>query len=115
MSSTRRRRWTGSTRRWIASRAKSASNDRPTSFRRTRSSRGDEALPRRASPAAQEHAARQAGIRTVARRERPVYRVLPAVDGRWYVFGYPWVSIDARGRRSALDSTRAAVAMWLGV
>ncbi|MFL5687026.1 MAG: hypothetical protein ACJ77D_13335 [Chloroflexota bacterium] len=67
-------------------------------------------MTRRASPAAQEHSARQAGIRTIARGERPVYRVLPAVDGRWYVLGYPWVSIDAKDRRSALEATRAAVA-----
>jgi hypothetical protein len=37
-----------------------------------------------------------------------------AQDGRWYVLGYPWLSIDAIDRRSA-HATRAAVAEWLGV
>jgi hypothetical protein len=36
-------------------------------------------------------------------------------DGRWYVLGYAWLSIDAIDRRSALEATRAAVAEWLGV
>jgi hypothetical protein len=72
-------------------------------------------MPRRASPAAREHAARQAGIRTIAQDERPKYRVLEAVDGRWYVLGYPWVSIDANDRRSAIEATRTAVADWLDV
>ncbi len=44
-----------------------------------------------------------------------MYRVLEGVDGRWYVLGYPWLSIDAIDRRSALEATRAAVAEWLGV
>jgi hypothetical protein len=52
-------------------------------------------MTRRATPAAQEHAARQAAIRTIARGERPVYRAVQAQDGRWYVLGYPWLSIDA--------------------
>ena len=59
--------------------------------------------------------ARQAAIRTIARGERPVYRAMQAQDGRWYVLGYPWLSIDANDRRSARDATRAAVAEWLGV
>jgi hypothetical protein len=37
------------------------------------------------------------------------------VDGRWYVLGNPWLSIDAKDRGSALDGTRAAVAEWQGV
>jgi hypothetical protein len=44
-----------------------------------------------------------------------VYRAWRADDGRWYVLGYPWLSIDATDRRSALEATRAAVAEWLGV
>jgi hypothetical protein len=72
-------------------------------------------MTRRASPAAREHAARQAGIRTIARGERPLYRAIQAEDGCWYVLGYPWLSVDAGDRRSALEATRAAVAEWLGV
>lgn len=72
-------------------------------------------MTRRASRAAQERAARQAGIRTIARGERPVYCAVRAEDGRWYVLGYPWLSLDANDRRSALESTKAAVAEWLGV
>lgn len=67
------------------------------------------------SEADRQRVARQAAIRTIARGERPVFRVLLAADGRWYVLGYPWLSIDANDRRSALDATRAAVAEWLGV
>jgi hypothetical protein len=70
-------------------------------------------MPRRVSPAAQERAARQGGIRTIARGERPLYRAIRDQDGRWYVLGYAWLSIDANDR-SALDATRAAVAEWLG-
>lgn len=44
-----------------------------------------------------------------------MYRVLPAVDGHWYVLGYPWLAIDANDRRSAMEATRAAVAEWLEV
>jgi len=44
-----------------------------------------------------------------------VYRVLQAVDGRWYVLGYPWLSIEVKDRRTALQATRAAVSAWLGV
>jgi hypothetical protein len=40
---------------------------------------------------------------------------MQAQDGRWYVLGYPWLSIDANDGRSALEATRAAVAEWLGV
>jgi hypothetical protein len=70
---------------------------------------------KRASTAAQEHAARQGGIRAIRTGERPVYRVLSAVDGRWYVLGYPWLFIDADGRRAAIEATRTAVAEWLDV
>ena len=49
------------------------------------------------------------------RDDGPVYRVLPAVDGHWYVLGYPWLSIGAEDRRSAVATTRAAVAEWLDV
>jgi hypothetical protein len=31
------------------------------------------------------------------------------------MLGYPWLSIDAKDRRSATEATRAAVAEWLGV
>jgi hypothetical protein len=62
-----------------------------------------------------EHAARQAGTRTIARGQRPVYRAMQAEDDRWYLLGYPWLSIDADDRRSAVEATRAAVADWLGV
>jgi hypothetical protein len=72
-------------------------------------------MTRRASPAAQEHAARQAAIRTIARGERPVYRAMQAEDGRWYVLGYPWLSVAATGRREALDEARVAIAEWLAV
>jgi hypothetical protein len=41
--------------------------------------------------------------------------VLPVQDGRWEVLGYPWLSIDANDRRSAVEPTRAAVAEWLGI
>jgi len=67
------------------------------------------------SEADRERVARQAAIRTIRSDERPVYRAMQAQDGRWCVLGYPWLSIDATDRRSALDSTRAAVAEWLGV
>lgn len=40
---------------------------------------------------------------------------MQAQDGRWYVLGYPWLSIDAGDRPSALEATRTAVAEWLGV
>jgi hypothetical protein len=40
---------------------------------------------------------------------------LQAEDGRWWVLGYPWLSIDAKDRRSAIETTRAEVAEWLGV
>ena len=72
-------------------------------------------MPRQASPATQQQVARQAAIRTIARGERPVYRAMQAQDGRWYVLGYTWLSIDAIDRRSALEATRAAVAEWLGI
>ena len=62
------------------------------------------------SEADRQRVARQAAIRTSARGERPVYRAMQAQDGRWYVLGYPWLSIDANDRRSALDGARAAVA-----
>jgi hypothetical protein len=67
------------------------------------------------STAARENVARQGAIRAIASGERPVYRAMQAQDGRWYVLGYSWLSIDARDRRSALEATRAAVAQWLGV
>ena len=67
------------------------------------------------SEADRQRVARQAAIRTIARGERPLYRAMQAQDGRWYVLGYPWLSIDANDRRSARDATRAAVAEWLGV
>jgi hypothetical protein len=67
------------------------------------------------SATAREAAAYQAAIRTIASGERPVYRAMRAQDGGWEVLGCPWLSIDANDRRSALDSTRAAVAEWLGV
>jgi hypothetical protein len=57
----------------------------------------------------------QAAIRTIARGERPVYRATEAQDGRWYVLRYPWLHINAKDRRSALETTRAAVTEWLGV
>jgi len=72
-------------------------------------------MPRRASPAADEHAARQAGIRTIARAARPVYHGLRAVDARWYVFGYPWLSIDSNDLPSAVEATRPAVREWRAV
>ncbi len=67
------------------------------------------------SEADRQRVARQAAIRTIARGERPVYRAMQAEDGRWYVLGYPWLSIDARERRSALEAPRAALAAWLDV
>ncbi len=63
----------------------------------------------------QKAAAYQGGLRAIHQGERPVYRVRQAVDGRWYVLGYPWLSLDAKDRRSALEGTRSAVAEWLGV
>jgi hypothetical protein len=39
-----------------------------------------------------------------------MYRDRTAQDGRWYVDGCPWLSIEARDRRSAVEATRAAVA-----
>jgi len=39
----------------------------------------------------------------------------PGADGHWYVLGYPWLSIGAKDRRSAVATTRAAVAEWLDV
>lgn len=54
-------------------------------------------MARRAmSEVAREAAAHQAAIRTIAAGERPVYRVLPAPDGRWEVLGCPWLSIDRK-------------------
>ena len=67
------------------------------------------------SEAAREQVAHQSAIRTIASGERPVYRAARSQDGRWSVLGYPWLSMDAKDRRSALDGTRAAVAEWLGV
>jgi len=49
----------------------------------------------------------------VARGERPGYRV-QSRDGGWTIDALPWLSIDANDRRSAVKSTRAAVAAWLG-
>ena len=40
---------------------------------------------------------------------------MQAQDGRWYVLGYPWLSIDGHDRGSALEATRTAVEEWLGV
>jgi hypothetical protein len=40
---------------------------------------------------------------------------MQAQDGRWYVLGYPWLSIDTNDRHTGLEATRAAVAEWLGV
>ena len=54
-------------------------------------------------------------IGAIARVERPMYRTTGATDGRGEVLGSPWLSIDAKDRRSALDATRAAVAAWLHV
>ena len=59
-------------------------------------------------------ATRRLGTRSVAMTERGARghpalkggRALPAVGGRWYVLGYPWLSIDANDRRSALEATR---------
>jgi hypothetical protein len=67
------------------------------------------------SEAARQRAAYQASLRTIRRGERPVYRVMPELDGSWSALGFEWLSIDANDRRSALDATRAAVAEWLGV
>jgi hypothetical protein len=72
-------------------------------------------MPRRASTAARESAARQAGIRVIAGGERSVYRCVAAKDGRWEVLGCPWLSIEANDRRSAVEATGAAVADWLDV
>jgi hypothetical protein len=72
-------------------------------------------MPRRASLSAREAAARQAAFRTIAGGERPVYRILAPSDDSWSVLGCPWLSIDANDRRSAVETTRAAVAEWLGV
>src|SRR6185503_15748906 len=51
---------------------------------------------------------------TTPLRHPPGRRVRTAQDGRWYVDGCPWLSMDANDRRSALEATRA-VAEWLGV
>jgi len=64
---------------------------------------------------AREHGAYQAALRMVRAGERPLYLIRMAQDGHWQVEGRPWLSIDARERRSALEGTRAAVAEWLGV
>jgi hypothetical protein len=48
------------------------------------------------SEADRQRVAGQAAIRTIARGERPVYRAMQDEDGRWYVLGYPWLSIDAK-------------------
>jgi hypothetical protein len=72
-------------------------------------------MPRRASTAVREAAARQAGIRVIAGGERPVYRCVAAQDRRWEVLGCPWLGINANNRRSAAEATRSAVAEWLGV
>jgi hypothetical protein len=36
-------------------------------------------------------------------------------DGRWEILACPWPSIDMNDRRSAAETTRLAVAEWLGV
>ena len=73
-------------------------------------------MTRRAmSEADRQRVAGQAAIRTIARGERPVCRAMQDEDGRWYVLGYPWLSIDANDRRSALEAIRTAVEEWLGV
>jgi len=64
---------------------------------------------------AREHGAYQAALRMVRAGERPLYLIRMALDGRWYVLGYPWLDINAKDRRSALDGTRTEVAEWLGV
>ena len=51
----------------------------------------------------------------VAGGERPIYRVVLAADGAWYVLGCPWLSIDAKDRCSAAEATRSAVVEWLDV
>ncbi len=48
-------------------------------------------------------------------RRRPAYGVMAARDGSWSVLGRPWLVIDAKDRRSAVEATRAAVAEWLAV
>jgi hypothetical protein len=40
---------------------------------------------------------------------------LRAVDARWYVFGYPWLSIDSNDLPSAVEATRPAVREWRAV
>ena len=44
-----------------------------------------------------------------------MYRVVVTPDGSWSVLGRPWLLIDAKDRRSAIEATRVAVADWLGV
>ena len=60
-------------------------------------------MSRRATPAAQEHAARQAALRTIARGERPVYRAMRAQDGQWYV-DRQWQSLRQVDQRNQTRS-----------
>ena len=72
-------------------------------------------MTRRVNEARQREAAHQASRRMIARGDRPAYRVTADEDGRWQVYGMPWVSVTAAGRREALDEARKAIAEWLDV
>ena len=72
-------------------------------------------MARRMSDEAREHAAYQAGLRTIRQGQGPLYRVRAAQDGRWSIDGCSWLVIDAHDRRSAVVAAREEVANWLGV
>jgi hypothetical protein len=72
-------------------------------------------MARHASEASRQAAALQAGRRSIARGERPLYRVRTAQDGSWSVEGCPWLSVTASDRRGARESATRAVADWLDV
>jgi len=66
-----------------------------------------------------QHRARQSAIRAIRSGERPTYRVLLAVDGRWYILGYrgwssvrstPWglPRLNGVGCRWWLDGSRGS-------
>jgi hypothetical protein len=70
---------------------------------------------RRPSEAQRQERARVGALRSIARGDRPLYRVRIAQDGSWDVDWCPWLVGTAANRRVALAEARATIAEWLEV
>ena len=60
-----------------------------------------------------EKRARVAALQTIARGEKPLYRVRLTAAETWEVEWCPWLSIDATSRSDALAAARRALVAWL--